>query len=258
MRIAKMPNGTPEIYLTVQGEGATIGKPVIFVRTSGCNLTCSWCDTFYTWNFDDIARKNPHDTQAPVKREDFVKEMSVDEVVEYIESIGKGVTNAVFTGGEPTLQQGDLAKVAQKLREHDPKWYFEIETNGTQRIFEPMASLLNQINSSPKLVSSGNNPLAKNRPEAIKRLIEIHNTKGTGLCFKFVIMKEKWEQDLAEVKQWQKDCGVPSNLIYLMPEGITRDRIQESSVFLADIAQKEGFNLSTRLQILMFGDKRAI
>ena len=253
-----MPNGTPEIYQTIQGEGATIGKPVIFVRTSGCNLTCNWCDTFYTWNFDDIPRKNPHLTQAPVKREDYVKEMTVDEVVEYIIKISNGVHSVVFTGGEPTLQQDDLAKVATKLREYDPNWYFEIETNGTNPVKEALGNILNQINSSPKLVSSGNNPLAKNRPEAIKRLLEIHNTRKIGLCFKFVIMKEKWEQDLAEVKEWQKFHNVPSNLIFLMPEGTNIERIKESSVFLAEVAQREGFNLSTRLQILLYGEKRAV
>ncbi len=258
MRIAKMPNGTPEIYRTVQGEGKTMGKPVIFVRTSGCNLTCNWCDTFYTWNFKDIPTKNVHLTQPKVERKDYVKEMTVDEVVTYIEQISDGVLSAVFTGGEPTLQQDDLAKVAAKLREHNPNWYFEIETNGTNPIKDELGNLLNQMNSSPKLISSGNNPLAKNRPKAIQRLLDIHSTRGIGLCFKFVIMKEKWEQDLAEVKEWQKYHNVPSDLIYLMPEGITRERIQESSVFLAEIAQKEGFNLSTRLQILLYGTKRAV
>lgn len=219
------------------------------------NHNCSWCDTFYTWNFDNLKRNNPHLTQKPVKREDYVKEMSVDEVVASMENIG--FRNAVFTGGEPVMQQNDLAKVAQKLREHHQDWYFEIETNGTIFINDFLAEQLNQINCSPKLVSSGNNPLAKNRPEAIKRLFEIHS-KGVGLCFKFVVMKENWEQDLAEVKQWQKDCDVLNNLIWLMPEGITRDRIQESSVFLADIAQKEGYNLSTRLQVLMYGTRRAV
>lgn len=265
MIVAKMPDGTPEIYDAVQGEGLTIGKPVVFCRLSNCNLSCSWCDTFYTWNFkekytsEQLAKGvNKHDTVAPVDRSQYQMIMKTEEVADAINKARGGHRGVVFTGGEPTLQQKAIVEVIDLLKKDGEEWYFEIETNGTLMMLEELGQRLNQINSSPKLASSSNEDLLRDRPQAIARLLELSQKYKTGLCFKFVVRMETWEKDLKEIQEWEAKNKIPREHIYLMPEGTTRERITEASRFLNEVAMKQGYKMSTRLQVLLYGEKRAV
>ncbi|MEM1582972.1 MAG: 7-carboxy-7-deazaguanine synthase QueE, partial [Candidatus Bathyarchaeia archaeon] len=83
-----------EIFFSIEGEGIEIGRPEVFVRLSGCNLRCSWCDTKY-------ALKNG-------------KEMSIEEI---IQEIGKyPCKNISITGGEPLLQRKELLELVKRLK----------------------------------------------------------------------------------------------------------------------------------------------
>lgn len=97
-----------EIFYSLQGEGRWAGRPAIFVRFSGCNLKCPFCDT----NFKDF------------------KEMNEIDILEMIQKVGGDCKFIVFTGGEPTLQ------VDENLTSLLHKWsyYLSIETNGTHNI----------------------------------------------------------------------------------------------------------------------------
>ncbi len=76
-----------EIFYSVQGEGALVGVPSIFVRTSGCNLRCSWCDTPYTsWNPEG-------------------EDLAIDEIVER-SALHSAARHIVLTGGEPMIAPG--------------------------------------------------------------------------------------------------------------------------------------------------------
>jgi 7-carboxy-7-deazaguanine synthase len=81
-----------EIFYSIQGESSYAGRPCVFVRTTGCNLRCVWCDTEYAFYGG--------------------RDMSVDEVFEEIERLGHGCRLVELTGGEPLLQReiGDLAR----------------------------------------------------------------------------------------------------------------------------------------------------
>ena len=96
MLLARMPNhpgAPPEVFATVQGEGASLGVPSVFVRLAGCNLVCGFCDTAYTWDWSRFDKKKE------------TVDLSVDEVATLALDIAKdGVRNVVFTGGEPLLQ----------------------------------------------------------------------------------------------------------------------------------------------------------
>ena len=86
-----------EIFKSIQGEGTRAGRPCIFVRLTGCNLRCTWCDTTYAF----------HGGQK----------MSVEEVVERVEALrGSAVGGPLveLTGGEPLLQQ-DIYPLAERL-----------------------------------------------------------------------------------------------------------------------------------------------
>ena len=52
MKVSRLADGSPEIFHTLQGEGASLGFPAVFLRLSLCNLHCHWCDTPYTWNWE--------------------------------------------------------------------------------------------------------------------------------------------------------------------------------------------------------------
>ena len=101
-----------EIFKSIQGEGPNFGKPAIFLRTAQCNLKCTWCDTKYTWDWENY---------------DFtteVKEMTIDEIKKSITDLK--IKHLVITGGEPLLQQDDLADLLSFLK---PDFYVELETN---------------------------------------------------------------------------------------------------------------------------------
>ena len=255
MKIAKMPDGSPEIYLAVQGEGKTIGTPIVFVRCSVCNLHCVWCDTFYTWNFEGTPYAHDFAPKVNVVYEQM--DMTPEEVVKAIKkAAGEKVKAAVFTGGEPTIQQKHLVKVAELL---DNGWYFEIETNGTIKLIPEFIEKIHQINCSPKLATSGNDLKSlRDRPEVIAQFIDLAESHGKGLCFKFVVTAHREEQDIAEIEEWIKEHNVPEKYIYLMPEGTKRDRIIEGSLRLNEICMQKGWKMSTRLQVILYGEKRAV
>ena len=131
-----------EIFKSIQGEGPHFGKPAIFLRTAQCNLKCIWCDTKYTWDWEnyDFSKE--------------VKEMTIDEIKESI--LEFGINHLVITGGEPLLQQDDLADLLSFLK---PDFYVEIETNCTILPNKMLTDLVDQWNVSPKTENSGN-PLA--------------------------------------------------------------------------------------------------
>ena len=53
LKVSRKPDGSPEIFYSIQGEGANVGKPAVFLRMGLCNLKCSWCDTKYTWDWEE-------------------------------------------------------------------------------------------------------------------------------------------------------------------------------------------------------------
>src|ERR1044072_5713610 len=91
-----------EIFYSLQGEGKNIGTPVVFLRTALCNLKCTWCDTKYTWDWDNYDYKKE------------VKELDLASICEFIFSFK--VKHLVVTGGEPLLQQNRLAQVLSMVK----------------------------------------------------------------------------------------------------------------------------------------------
>ena len=84
-----------EIFYSIQGEGELTGVPSVFVRTSGCNLRCVWCDTPYaSWNPEGA-------------------DMSVDQILEEVKK--HPARHCVLTGGEPMITRG-IHELAQALR----------------------------------------------------------------------------------------------------------------------------------------------
>jgi 7-carboxy-7-deazaguanine synthase len=215
---------------TVQGEGPSAGRPAVFVRLSGCNLDCSWCDTPYTWDwkrFDQVQES---------------RETPVPEIAEWV--LAHDVDVVVITGGEPLIQQRRLAPLVARL--HVAGRWVEIETNGT---IAPAAELIDHVgrfNVSPKLAGCGVPEQRRIRPVALRALSD----SGKAV-FKFVITGPA---DVEELVAVQARFGLAPVLV--MPEGMTADRVLAGLRTLAEPAIKHGWAITPRLHVLLWGDQR--
>jgi len=209
-----------EIFESIQGEGPNVGRPSVFLRLGGCNLACTWCDSKFTW--DPEVSDN--------------KVVSIEEVVTEIKS--HPTKHLVITGGEPLMQQEKIRAVLESLPEHTA----EIETNGSYPC--QITDLLEQINCSPKLSNSGNKPYNLQIKPSEKRAI-----------FKFVVQSPS---DLSEILEFITENRIPTEKVYLMPEGQTREEVNSKNEWLKEICEKEGFNFTPRLHIMLYDDKRGV
>lgn len=215
---------------TIQGEGPSIGRRAGFVRLGRCNQACSWCDTPYTWDWD---RFDPavelHDTD-------------VADVVAQVAAMD--VPMVVISGGEPLLQQSELEALLRELKQAGKR--IEVETAGT--ITPRLGELVDQWNVSPKLTNSGN-PLERRYKPDVLRAFE-----ATGRAiFKFVACDPS---DLDEIASMVDECGLTD--VWVMPEGTDAATLEKRSAVLADAVIARGWNLTTRLHILLWGDKRGV
>lgn len=232
LRVSKQPSGQPEIFYSLQGEGATIGTPSVFLRLALCNLACSWCDTKYTWDWQHY---------------DYSKEVvSLDTRQVEARILRFACHHLVITGGEPLLQQTELAPLVASLKQHG--FYCEVETNGTIIPLPELAGDIDQWNVSPKLGTSGNSLERRELPKALEFFGQLPNA-----YFKFVIVELS---DIEEACSLRDRYGLPGERIILMPEGQTTGVIQSRSQWISEACIREGFRFSTRLHILLWGDQR--
>ena len=218
-----------EIFHSIQGEGVLIGTPSVFVRTSGCNLRCSWCDTPYT-------------SWQPEGRELTVQSIA-EEVSRYKAS------HVVITGGEPMIALG-IEELTHALDQH-----LTIETAGTvaaQVRCDLMSISPKLANSTPRERDSGRwanqHERLRYQPEILKRLIQLYPYQ-----LKFVIADPA---DLTEVHAIVDAIGASKRYVVLMPEGVERELVRERGRWLAEICKREGFRFSPRLHIELWGNRR--
>ncbi|MBL6445836.1 7-carboxy-7-deazaguanine synthase QueE [Fulvivirga sp. 29W222] len=250
MKLAKF-NKKAEIFYTIQGEGKNIGRPSIFIRTSLCNLHCSWCDTDYTWNWIGTPFKHEKDAEPGYKKyskSEYIVQLSVDEIAEELSKIN--CKNIVLTGGEPLLQQSELLELMHLLRKNGPTYRFETETNGTILPSEQFDNLIDQYNVSPKLKNS-NNPLKmREKPEVYKFFSG--NAKAV---FKFVVSSSN---DLDEILDLIARYAISPERVYLMPEGTSTEKLQAKQQWLINECKNHHLNYTDRLHIHIYGNKRGV
>lgn len=228
---------------TFQGEGRSLGKLAVFLRLRRCNLQCQWaggnlCDAFYTWKKDDVTYQHGY------------KKMTLQDVAAQMKArMGGHEGIFVISGGEPLLWKSQLVELIPMLGDYQ----VEFETNGTIHP-EELSDFWNvSFNVSPKLSSAGNEGL-----RTIGDLVIFAGlSEGDRAIFKFVVTRDRWEQDVAEIEALQKQFSLNSRYIYVMPEGITGDQITVGMKQLAQPVLERGWNLTTRLHILIWGNERA-
>lgn len=236
-----LPDGEPEIFYTLQGEGISTGVPSVFVRLSGCNLQCVWCDTPYTWNWEGTSWETT--SEEKFKKEEVIIDLGIDEVLGRITDYP--CRNLVITGGEPLIQQAQLAELVKAL----PDWSVEVETNGTL-IPDALPNDRNiQYNVSLKLPHSNNAESKALKPKSIKWFVDYERA-----YFKFVVAQDS---DLNFIQALQKEYAINSDRIILMPEGTSSGVLREKIPSIAETCIKHGYRLSDRLHVHIWGSKRA-
>ena len=232
---------------TIQGEGPSQGKEVLFLRLATCNLHCFRCDTPYTWFYEGSSAKHVDGVQFKKSKE--IQEMSEWQVAAALKEIGgEKVKALVISGGEPLLQQTQLLPLIRSLKAIG--WRIEVETNGTQVPLPEFIQLVDQINCSPKLESdfSGEPLKVRIREKALEVLAGSIKTS-----FKFVICDQGNINELLRLNQRFQFKDV-----YLMPEGRLNDEIQAKKPFILELCAKHGFKFSTRLHVELWGNKRGV
>lgn len=238
--LATTTPGEPEIFASLQGEGLSCGRPSTFIRLSRCNLACEWCDTAYTWRFTGDNR--PHRDGLAFDRTANQLSLSEDDVARRIAALGG--SRLVITGGEPLLQAPALARMLALLDGH----HVEIETNGTVAPAPALDALVDQYNVSPKLAHSGNAAELALIPARLSAW-----AADPRAVFKFVVAEPA---DVDEVLALREAYAIPSQRIYLMPEGRDSDTLRARSRWLAEVCSKNELNFTDRLHIHLYGDTR--
>ena len=222
-----------ELFYSIQGEGKLAGVPSVLIRTSGCNLHCTWCDTPYaSWSPEG-------------------EELTVDAILDRASDFP--TQHVVLTGGEPLISPG-VEELTHRLR--DEGYHITIETAAT--VYRDVACDLASI--SPKLANS--TPWER----AGGRHADAHESRRMNLgvirqCMawgdyqlKFVVEHPCDLEEIDAVLAALHDYDPQS--VLLMPQGVTADEIIARSRWIAEVCQTRGFRYCPRLQIMMYGAAR--
>ncbi|WP_123538158.1 7-carboxy-7-deazaguanine synthase QueE [Halosimplex salinum] len=230
-----------ELFYSLQGEGKLAGVPTVFVRTSGCNLRCWFCDSYHTsW-------------------EPTHSWMSLDDIIDEVSAYDQA-THVVLTGGEP-LMYDDSVELLNRLGEAG--YHTTVETNGT--IYRDAHIDLASI--SPKLASSTPTPEKDPKGEgdwasrhedrridmgALTTLVDDYESQ-----LKFVVTGPDDMDEIEELVDRVRDAtstAIPDSDILLMPEGVTRDQLDETRNEVAELATEHGYRYTPRLHVDLWND----
>jgi 7-carboxy-7-deazaguanine synthase len=230
-----------ELFYSIQGEGKLIGVPSVFVRASGCNLRCVWCDTPY-------ASWEPEGEDWPVAK-----------IVAACSSLlplpeGEGTRHLVLTGGEPVIMP-DVMELTRAFKASG--WHITLETAAT--VFKEMS--IDLASMSPKLSNStphdregGKFAVLHERNRINEPVIQRFIDTSPDFQLKFVVSDEKDLSEidalLAKLRGWR-----PSDVL-LMPEGTDVETLRSRVGWIGEVCKRTGFRYSPRLHVEMYGNKR--
>lgn len=230
-----------ELFYSLQGEGQLAGTPTVFVRTSGCNLRCWFCDSYHTsWE----------PTHAW---------MDVESILEDVQSYERA-DHVVLTGGEPLIHDESVALLERLSSEG---YHTTVETNGTIHRDAP----INLASISPKLASS--TPTAEKDPSGDGEWAERHDARRIDIEA-LVTLVESYEHqlkfvvtdraDMTEIEalvervREQTTTPVPDSKVLLMPEGQTRADLDRTRETVAELAMEFGYTYTPRLHVDLWND----
>ncbi len=281
-KIGEIPETGYPVPGTIQGEGKLAGTPSIFIRTSGCNLRCSWCAPDGKLEICDTPFASHH--------ADEKESRDVDEIVRTLKHNTGRIRHVVITGGEPATQPMPLVELVRSIKKK-LRLHITLETNGTIYIPE-LTYWVDLFSISPKLSNSIPTPdKIKNMSRPVgKKFMDDHirfrmnipaiqqyinacyqtgsyygdnpqsqperrNEKDFQL--KFVVSRET---DAMEIKNTllRKLHLVESSDVFLMPLGGSSEILAGTLPLAARLAVEYGWKLSPRLHIDIFDKKRRV
>ncbi|PMC35239.1 7-carboxy-7-deazaguanine synthase QueE [Bacillus sp. UMB0899] len=230
---------------TIQGEGMVIGQKTMFVRTAGCDYSCSWCDSAFTW--DGSAK-------------DDIRQMSAEEIWSELVELGRDrFSHVTISGGNPALL-GNLQELISLLKDNGKR--IAIETQGSR--YQEWLKQIDDLTISPKPPSSGMNTDFDKLDHIIHELTEVETSQSISL--KVVVFNE---QDLQYAKNVYK--RYPKIPLYLQVgnddvHGIDTDHLVQHLLkkyeWLIDqvIADSElnTVRVLPQLHTLVWGNKRGV
>jgi 7-carboxy-7-deazaguanine synthase len=225
-----------EIFYSLQGEGELAGVPSVFVRTSGCNLRCVWCDTPYaSWNPEGEPR-------------------TVDAIVAEVQGHA-AARHVVLTGGEPMIAK-DIRALAAELKLLG--YHITIETAAT---VAPGGIACDLASLSPKLLNStpgaGQHAAWRKKHEATRWQPDVVRAwlDGPAWQFKFVVAQPA---DVDELEGMLASLGrdIPRHKVLLMPEAITLEQMRQRAGWLGELCKARGYRYAHRLHIELYGNRR--
>jgi 7-carboxy-7-deazaguanine synthase len=210
-----------EIFYSIEGEGIEIGRPEIFVRLSGCNLNCSWCDTKY----------------ALVGG----KEMDINSVLKEVSHFP--CQSVSITGGEPLIQMGEVCQLVKELKQLD--YWVQLNTNGTL-FSEEIFNLADLISMDCKCPSSE----MKSKDEVLRKTLKLFNSKTQ---FKFVISNMRdYKYAIRKVSYLLSEA---KNIIF-QPEWSSREFAKEMAFRIGK--SKCNIRLILQQHKMIWGSKRGV
>lgn len=219
---------------TLQGEGPAAGRLSSFLRFGGCNLSCSWCDSAYTWDAD---------------RFDLREEIHLLTVQEIVDRTPESAL-LIVTGGEPLLNQKKPQFVELLQHYKDNGVELHCETNGTIVPNADMVRLFDHFIVSPKLPHAGEHKRTQSAALAPGWKL-VHGT--TPAHMKVVC---ETAEDVATAAALAIDHGWPKGRVWVMPEGTTAAVLNARFPMIATEATKHRINASHRLHVLAWTDVR--
>ena len=224
-----------EIFYSLQGEGELTGVPSVFVRTSGCNLRCAWCDS-------------PRTSWEPQG-----ESLTVDQILERL--AGYPARHVVLTGGEPMIAK-DVRLLAAAIKAAGR--HLTIETAAT---VAPEGIACDLASLSPKLLNSAPDPVAhaawrkkheatRWQPAVVRQWIDHYPYQ-----FKFVVARPEDVEELEHMLT-ALEREIPRHKVLLMPEATTLEKMRSRAAWLGDLCKVRGYRYAHRLHIELYGNRR--
>lgn len=277
-QINQLPRTGYEIPGTIQGEGKLAGVPVLFIRTSGCNLRCTWLDSEGNVDICDT----PYSSHNVSEFED----MTFDEILKVVQLNLGNIGHIVISGGEPTIQPAIVGLASLLKKQMDV--HITLETNGVHYLTE-LSPFIDLFSISPKLKSS-EPTIEKNKLitkpvedryirdharyrrniETIQKYInasmimESYYGDDPGLLperrpnkdfqLKFVVSRNEDEDEIK--KGFLSELNfVKKTDVLVMPVGSNPGFLKNHQDIAVKMAIRNGWRFSPRIQIDLFGDK---
>lgn len=220
---------------TLQGEGPYAGRAVQFLRLMGCNLSCSWCDTPYTW---DASRFDLRAEATQRTGQELLTNLIPDIPV-------------VLSGGEPLLHQNNPGLIYALHGAGHMGCDIHVETNGTVEPSRRFLNLASAFAVSPKMEHAGKHR-GKQDPALHPSWPKLAR-QGANAFLKVVV---RHEFDVADVADWADRIEWPRHQVWVMPLGTSTEDLMRHWTEIAAAAAKFHINATQRLHVLAWGDTK--